>query len=290
MDSGRGPSEEDPDALRSSSTSSHNHSASFNDSHDSAETSQQNNSSNYIDMSQVRKHMRTGNNNSSSSSKYKPSTGPSTRQVLMNPNGTNTSAPVVPPRAGRLAVHQQQHQRHPRTAIIHPQYSRKPATSAAAAAAAASFPDLNVPTASNEPQDLKPKQLTSNAASNKLYDCDARNVAPAATRSLPQPHPQQYHHHQQQHPQQQQQHANNDVSRCTKHNVVDHFPELCQRQQQQQQQPAVTSLWSDRPASDVIDADSRSEGGSTTSGSYMVDNCAMDHLDLGVEVSRDIFV
>ena len=73
--------------------------------------------------------------------------------------------------------------------------------------------------------------------------------------------------------------------RCEKHNVLNHFPELCKRDISLPGWAGVTSSRRD-------DVDARSDGESTTSGSYFVDNnvFACDDVHAGPEVSSDVFV
>ena len=237
MDSGRGPSEEDPEALRSSS--GHNHSASFNDSRESAESNRSHRNGNYLDMNRARKHQK------SNSTTYSPSIASfSTNQRLARLNSDasyQSEAPSIPPRGAKPPVH-------PRTAIIYPQHSNNRQKQS-------HFPDINVP------------NVQSNI--NNMTSSSKQPISHYHTHSAPVAHAQRDASHA---------HSN----RCVKHNVVDHFPELCERQK------ADTPPWGS--GREYPETDGHSDGGSTTSGSYMVDN-SQDHLDLGApEISRDVFV
>lgn len=204
-DSGRGPSEEDPEVLaRSASTSSsHNHSTSFNDSHESCDVSPKRRNNGYVDMTQVQR-----------TSGYFPTSS----MVLAHAQPLKTRPPSGRTRPKTAVIH-------PHYAPIHPQQQEN----------LKQFPDLHVPN-----------------FSEKQTNCDKPSVT---------------------------------SRRCEKHNVVDHFPELCQRN---------VSLpgWSGVTSSRRDDVDARSDGESTTSGSYFVDNNVFSCEDLqsGPEISRDVFV
>ena len=202
-DSGRGPSEEDHEALaRSASTSSsHNHSTSFNDSAESCDVTNKRTNAAYVDLTQM--------------------------QGGYFPNSSMVLAHAQPLRARPPSGRSR-----PKTAVIHPQYAPTHPTQQNTVT---QFPDLNVP---------------------QFSAIQTHNDKHAHT-----------------------------PQRCEKHNVVNHFPELCHRN---------VSLpgWSGVTSSRRDDADARSDGESTTSGSYFVDNnvFSCEDLQLGPEISRDVFV